>query len=327
LILASLCYSALQVSGLTTLARRLSSGGVILCYHNVVASTDSDPADKLGLHMPLPTFERQMRWLAGAYDVVPLKELVDRSSRGASLRGAAAVTFDDAYGGVFDHAWPLLRALGIPATAFVVADAPGRDEGFWWDDPDVLRAYSPTQRQRWLTAFRGDGRRIVDALAAARRPWPPPRWRRPAAWHPIAEAARSGLDLGVHSATHRSLPALEERDLQCEVVQSREVIQSRTGVTPEFFAYPYGLWNDRVRRAVRAAGYRAAFTLEDGHHTATADRWALPRVNVPAGIEDAAFQAWTAGLNLRRWVRRDPDPPLESFEIARPQAPVARERA
>jgi len=291
---------------LLTLARRLSSGGVILCYHNVVAGTNAGASDALGLHMPLPTLERQMRWLATNYDLVPLAQFVDRFSRGASLRGAAAVTFDDAYAGVFDHAWPLLQALNLPATVFVVAEAPARDDGFWWDDPGVLRAYSPAQQRRWLTADNGDGGTIVRALAAARgsgQPPPPaPRaWCRPATWHAITEAARSGLQLGVHSATHRSLPTLNDRDLRREVVESRDVITRHTGITPEFFAYPYGLWDERVRQAVRSAGYRAGFTLEEGPHGGTADRWTLPRVNVPARIEDATFQAWTAGLNPRSW--------------------------
>jgi len=290
------------VSGLLTLARRLSSGGVILCYHNVVAATEPGASDTLGLHMPVPTFERQMRWLATNYDVLPLAEFVDRFSRGASLRGAAAVTFDDAYAGVFDHAWPLLHALNLPATVFVIAEAPARDDGFWWDEPGVLRAYSPAQHRRWLTADCGDGGTIVKTLAAARGSRQPPAWSRPATWQAITEAARSGLQLGVHSATHRSLPTLNDRDLPREVVESRDVISRHTGVTPEFFAYPYGLWDERVRQAVRSAGYRAAFILEDGHHGAAADRWTLPRVNVPARIEDAAFRAWTAGLNLRRWL-------------------------
>ena len=47
---------------------------------------------------------------------------------------------------------------------------------------------------------------------------------------------------------------------------------------------------------VRAAGYRAALTLERGPVNGT-DPWALPRMNVPAGIGYAAFQAWTAGLH------------------------------
>jgi peptidoglycan/xylan/chitin deacetylase (PgdA/CDA1 family) len=288
----------------TTLARRLSSSGVILCYHNVVPGTDAAPRDTLGLHMPLSTFERQMRWLAHTYEMVPLDELVGRWSRGGSLRGVAAVTFDDGYGGVFDYAWPLLRDLRIPATVFVVAEAPGGHEGFWWDDPDVLSAYSPARRERWLTALHGDRASIVESVAPVHpaAPAPPqvPPWCRPAAWSTIAAAAQSGLQLGVHSATHRSLPTLGDVDLRREVVASRDIVTKRTGVTPDFFAYPYGLWNDRVRHAVRSAGYRAAFTLEFGPHAATADPWALPRINVPAGIGDAAFEAWTAGLSLRR---------------------------
>jgi peptidoglycan/xylan/chitin deacetylase (PgdA/CDA1 family) len=284
---------------LTTLARRLRQGGAILCYHNVTAQPEADPWGRLGLHMPLATFERQVRWLAANYDVLSLDELAGQLSRGGSLRGAVTLTFDDGYGGVFDHAWPLLRDLGIPATVFIVSEAPGRNEPFWWDDPHVLRAYSPDRRHHWLTALRGDGKAIVRSLGPARRPATPTRCCTPADWQTLTEAVRSGLRLGVHSATHRSLPTLDEGDLQLEVVESREVIARRTGVTPEFFAYPYGLWNDRVRRAVRGAGYRAALTLEYGHNTATADPWLLRRVSVPAGIADAAFHAWTAGLHLR----------------------------
>jgi peptidoglycan/xylan/chitin deacetylase (PgdA/CDA1 family) len=281
------------------LARRLRPGGVILCYHNVIAETELGPWKTLGLHMPLPTFERQMRWLAATYELVPLEEFVGRVARGESLRGVAAVTFDDGYAGVFDHAWPVLRALSIPATVFVVAEAPARAEDFWWDHPEVLRAYSPARHQHWLTALQGDRASILESLAPARASSRPPRCCRPATWQTIADAVRSGLRIGVHSATHRSLPGLGELDLRHEVVESRDAIRGRTGVTPEFFAYPYGLWNDTVRRAVRSAGYRAAFTLERGPNVAMADPWLLRRVNVPAGIEDVAFQAWIAGVSLR----------------------------
>ena len=83
-------------------------------------------------------------------------------------------------------------------------------------------------------------------------------------------------------------------------MRSRETIISQTGVTPEFFAYPYGLWDNRVRDALRAAGYRGAVTLDHRSHSTTTDPWALPRMNIPARIGDAAFQAWTAGLSPRR---------------------------
>lgn len=264
--LASLAYGALNGSGLTSLARRLSSGGVTLCYHNVVAQRDAGVSPALGLHMPLPVFERQMRWLAANYDVVPLDRLVDRVARGLSPRGLAAVTFDDGYSGVFEHAWPMLQDLRIPATVFVVAAAPEGDDLFWWDKPEARRA--------------------VPSLHAA-------------TWATVAAAAAAGLQVGAHSRTHRSLPTLAESDLQREIVESRDTIARHAGVIPAFFAYPFGHWDKRVRDAVHAAGYRAAFTLERGMPTPDADPWSLPRVNIPAGISDGAFRAWTAGLRLR----------------------------
>ena len=70
-----------------------------------------------------------------------------------------------------------------------------------------------------------------------------------------------GIEIGVHSATHRCLPTLTEAELEHEVVASRTMIHAETGVWPEFFSYPYGLFDARVRGAVRSAGYRAAVAV------------------------------------------------------------------
>ncbi|HYL72357.1 MAG TPA: hypothetical protein VEY89_13740, partial [Candidatus Dormibacteraeota bacterium] len=69
------------------LARLLHSDGVILCYHNIVATGDAGLGNGLGLHMSRTNFERQVRWLARHYAVVSLEEFVARRARGASLRG------------------------------------------------------------------------------------------------------------------------------------------------------------------------------------------------------------------------------------------------
>ncbi|HEV8400339.1 MAG TPA: polysaccharide deacetylase family protein [Gemmatimonadales bacterium] len=295
LSLASLGYGALRLIGVTAVARRLRNGGLVLCYHNVVPDGDPGAWGALGLHMPFSTFARQMRWLAATYAVVPLDRLVEGVARRENLRGKAAVTFDDAYVGVFDYALPLLRELDLPATVFVVAQAPGSGHDFWWDHPSVLRVYSDARRERWLTQLRGDGTAIIASLDLnGDGPLRPPPACRPADWPTIAAAARAGLSIGAHSATHRALTTLGRFDLDTEVNDSREAIARHTGVVPDVFAYPYGLSNEHVREVVRAAGYRAAFTLDRGHGP---DAWSLGRLNVPAGISDAAFDAWTVGLH------------------------------
>ena len=291
---AQIYYGGLRALGATALRRRLQDAGLILCYHNVVSGENraGDP----GLHVPLDRFERQIEWLARHYDVLSLHEFTGRTERGASLRSAAAITFDDAYAGVFEFAVPLLKRLGLPATIFVVAEAPGRSTGFWWDQPEIVRTQTAARYDRWLTDLHGDTSAI---LADVHPVMPLPATHRPADWPAIRAHAGSGIDLGAHSATHRSLPSLTEREIRHEVLASREIVHDATGIRPEFFAYPYGLSDSRTRAIVREAGYRAAFSLGADLGGASGDRWGLKRVNVPSNISDAAFEAWTAGFHPR----------------------------
>jgi peptidoglycan/xylan/chitin deacetylase (PgdA/CDA1 family) len=287
-------YGGLRALGVTAVNRRLRDAGLILCYHNVVP-TDADQISDPGLHLPRDGFERQMRWLAAHYAVVSLREWLDRMDAGASLRSVAAITFDDGYAGVFEHAVPILDALRIPATVLLVAEAVGHSAGFWWDQPAIVESSTPGRREHWLNELRGDGQVILAGhrLSAARGL---PASHRPAAWTMVQAGLGRGIEIGVHSATHRSLPTLSDAELEYEIVTSRAMVHRATGVWPEVFAYPYGHWDSRVRALVRAAGYRAGLTLDCGLNGAWADPWALRRVNVPGQISDAAFEAWASGV-------------------------------
>jgi peptidoglycan/xylan/chitin deacetylase (PgdA/CDA1 family) len=291
-------YRGLRLLRIPAVSRRLQTAGPILCYHNVVPP-GYDGIGGEGVHMLRDTFERQMRWLAAHYEVVSLTEFVDRLERRASLRSTAVIAFDDGYNGVFELAAPILRALGISATVFVVAGAVGRSTGFWWDQPSIVNAATPAQRDAWLTDLRGDDDAIVGA-AAPRGRASLPHSHRPADWNTIRAWIGKGIEIGVHSSTHRCLPTLSDAELDHEIEDSRSAVHQATGTWPEFFAYPYGYCDARVRARVRLAGYRAAVSLEPGLVGAGADPWCLRRINVPAGISDAAFEAWTAGLQVRR---------------------------
>jgi peptidoglycan/xylan/chitin deacetylase (PgdA/CDA1 family) len=248
-------YRGLRAARIPALRRRLNDAGLILCYHNVVR-TEQDCVGCLGLHQSRARFEQQMRWLADHYRVVGLSEFIERLTQGSSLRSTAALTFDDGYAGVFEHAVPVLDMLRMPATVFIVADAVGCAAPFAWDE----RAGHGT-----------------------------------ADWATIGAALGRGIELGAHSCNHPSLPALTDAQLEHEIVASRAIIHSATGIWPTCFAYPFGHWDGRVRDAVRSAGYNAGLTLDFGLNGPGADPWALRRINVPAGISDAAFEAWTAG--------------------------------
>jgi peptidoglycan/xylan/chitin deacetylase (PgdA/CDA1 family) len=298
---AALYYSGLRVLGLPAATRQLRNAAVVLCYHNVVGEEPATLAST-GLHITQVRFRDQMGWLAAHYAVIPVRELGTRIRAGKPLRGIAAITFDDAYRGVFDYACPVLEELRLPATVFVVTNAPAAGEPFWWDHPEAAGRAGGPSSQRWLGHLRGDGRLILQDLGVTTSPSPPPVTR-PAHWDLIRAAAHADLDLGVHSATHRALPRLSAAELRAEIVDSRETLARHSGVTAEVFAYPYGLWDERVRNATQAAGYAMALSLQPRLVSPGADSWALPRVNIPAQITDAAFQAWITGWSPHGWPR------------------------
>jgi peptidoglycan/xylan/chitin deacetylase (PgdA/CDA1 family) len=290
-VLTHLWYAGLSATGLVALTRRLRRGAVILGYHNVVSRPSEAMQADPSLHATREHFEAQIRWLKEHCDVVSLAELASRLDRDESVSGTAAITFDDGYAGVVEHAWPILRALGVPATVFIIADAPGNIPVFWWDTPAIARA-ARRERDLWLLEMRGDQRQIVPQDAAP----VVPRALRLASWEMLGAAVREGLDIGCHSASHRTMTRLTDLELRDEIERSRDTIRERLRVTPQWFSYPYGMWDLRVRDRVRAAGYQGAVTLDRGLNTRTTDRWAFRRINIPASISLPAFDAWSVGL-------------------------------
>lgn len=74
-------------------------------------------------------------------------------------------------------------------------------------------------------------------------------------WLELLELVHLGALIGWHSWTHPDLTKLSDDELQREV-------------TPPFpmrwFAYPHGVFDERVIRAVEAAGYEEAFSVFQG---------------------------------------------------------------
>ena len=96
---------------------------LILCYHKV------ERRRELGVTRLSPRrFARQMERLArDGWRALTLDELL-ACARGERNAGPdeVAITFDDAYRGLRDHAFPVLEALGFPALCFAITDYAGR---------------------------------------------------------------------------------------------------------------------------------------------------------------------------------------------------------
>jgi peptidoglycan/xylan/chitin deacetylase (PgdA/CDA1 family) len=106
-----------------------------------------------------------------------------------------------------------------------------------------------------------------------------------------------GWEIDSHTLTHPDLTTLDDATLRHELTASRTEIQHRFGQPAAFFCYPAGRYVARVIAAVRAAGYRAALTEDEGMGVAT-DRFVLKRLRV--GPDDTPAQLLSRLDTFRR---------------------------
>ena len=101
--------------------------------------------------------------------------------------------------------------------------------------------------------------------------------------HQIRSLMEAGWEIDSHTLTHPDLTTLDDAALEHELVESRRELRKRFGVPADFFAYPAGtLRRPGRRRPTRAAGYKAATTVDEGIARGRDDPFALKRVRVNA---------------------------------------------
>lgn len=107
---------------------------ILLAHPHTGAATDNAVAfvyhqfgrdDVPQTSVPLAAFEAQLSFLAeNNFTVLPLSEIVSRfQNRQEVPPDTVAITIDDAYATIYEHAYPRLRKLGWPFTVFVSTDS------------------------------------------------------------------------------------------------------------------------------------------------------------------------------------------------------------
>ena len=220
----------------------------VLCYHSVeskwVSPLTVDPGD----------FDRHCAWLLRHRRVLHLDELIPhRIHGGRSMREAVALTFDDGFAALFQHAVPVLQRRRLPATIFVVARTLIDDRPIDWIDPE------PASPQHALS-----GEQI----------------------HAMRDM---GISFGSHSFAHHDLTSLTEEECLRDLRRSREVLEDLLSEPVRLLAYPYGRHAAHVRRAAERAGFDFALSLPEKREEP--GRFAVPRAGVYRGNGTAALRA------------------------------------
>ncbi len=240
--------------------------------HPVILTFHSISEGGSPLRISPALFARQMEWLKANAVVLPLDRVATELAGARPLpRRAVALTFDDGFGDFAEQAAPVLRRLEFPATVFLPTAYCGRTNAW------------PGQPQ-WV-----EPQPLLD-------------------WDMIRELCRQGFSFGAHSRSHCVLTEVTPEQAEEEIKLSRRDIEEHVGVQADYFCYPYGLWNQRVREEV-ARHYRGACSTAAGVVEPDADPYALPRVDAHYLRRTAVFhlmftERFRMYVTGRRWIRR-----------------------
>lgn len=330
-VLARACIA----SGAFALRRALDAGRlVVLAYHRVVpgARDETWPFDVELVSATPEDFRWQMQHIARRYRPVTLSEVVAAFNGGRELpRRAVLVSFDDGFSDNHDHAFPVLREVGVPACVFIATDLIGTTRRFWFETvaqvvmaapagarielaPGAAFEVRPAWQARraivadilaWLKHVPDTQREAVVRSLAERHPpavdAATEALSRSMSWDQVRAMHRGGIEFGAHGASHALLSQLTGEALDDELRRARAAIERETGSAPQALAYPVGgpdAYTPEVIAAARRAGYLAGFSYVQGDNPrAGTDAYNLRRQHVERETTRAYFTglaAWPA---------------------------------
>jgi peptidoglycan/xylan/chitin deacetylase (PgdA/CDA1 family) len=170
---------------------------------------------KYNIHVTRSNLEKQLRFLQ-ARGFQPIT-FEDLMTRRIPAK-PVILTFDDGYENNYHQLLPLLRQYQMKAVVYVLGNRKHRNN--FWDIPQ--------------------GEPEAALLKDSQ----------------IREMSESGLvEFGAHSLNHARLTLLKPEEVRREVEGSKASIEKVLGKEVLSFAYPYGLYNDEVKKITREAGY------------------------------------------------------------------------
>jgi peptidoglycan/xylan/chitin deacetylase (PgdA/CDA1 family) len=205
----------------------------------------------------IPTFRRQMEYLAHNCVVTKTSEIKSFQPNGNNR--LVAITFDDAFQNVVENAVPILKKFNFPAGFFIPTGNLG-------------------QMPRWNIP-RDCPDRGESVMSAGQ----------------IVQLDKDGFEIFSHSVTHPLLTEVSNDKLKKELEQSKRDLEKIVNHKITGFAYPHGVYDDRVCRAERRADYEMGFTIEPQLVDRFTDELKIGRTEVSANYGLIKFKLKVSG--------------------------------
>lgn len=314
--------SILDKTGIIAAVRnyRSARSGIVLNLHRVLPAQDVEGSFEPAITITDTVFEQLLILLHREFRVVSLAQLLNQPED-IGGRQRVAMTFDDGWADTFSCAYPLLLRYGVPATVFLCPGLMG--DGQVLPEERFVRIWHWCVAHQHLQLLLRDLRKwgLNGGESLVRQTWSrllkqlaldakllmlshlenaygvtACKERRFLTWEEVRIMRRSDITFGSHTARHSTLTAEQHPCLEDELRSSREIIEAQLHEEIGLLAYPNGAYDRRVIEAARQAGYSHCFTTEQGGFRRTANRFAVPRIN----IDNSALVNHISSLNASR---------------------------
>lgn len=329
--------SAIHYSGARALiaaAHRRAVGGtrvLILSYHRPVADLGAEEGKTVPtMTISRATFRKQLEVLAEGHDLVSLDTALDvLEGKAQARRDLAVITFDDGYRGVYQHAFPVMREMGVPGIVYVPSGYVGTRKRMLHDR--LWDALARMEKRRlsvnavgltgapfeWLRAA-SDGafatgkilERLISLHSSAQltqvadaleerlglRGQPALDGHLNMSWEQLRELAANGVEIGAHTVDHTVLTHEPLEEAARDLARCKADLEAGLKLPVRHFAYCNGWYSPGLAQALQKLGFRSAVTTEDLPNLPGVDPFALKRKVLWENSSAGSFGAFSKAL-------------------------------
>jgi len=215
----------------------------VLLYHNIDLIYEAQ-------------FESQIKWLKKTWKFIDLREFEAIVNGDVNIiEDSILLTFDDGFSSNRKISENILNPLGIKALFFIVSDFVDLDE------KDDFRKFI--------------SKGIFPSMAIESIPH---HWRN-MNWNDLTYLLESGHSIGAHTATHARLSDLSTKELQKEIIDSANKIETKLGIKIQHFAYTFGNLSSFSPEALEFARkkFKYIHTGLRGDNAIALSKWSIRR--------------------------------------------------
>lgn len=217
------------------------------------------------------------------------------------------MTIDDGYKDNYTLGLPVFKKYDVPFTVFVTSSFPEKTAILWWyaledwileNDHFITsdgQSYECVSKQAKANVFMNVRNKIlhlkeenlrqgVEALLRHKINWEYYSDTLCMSWDELSKLAAEKIAvIGAHTANHKRLSALSEKNARFEMIEGRKILEQHLGIKIDHISFPFGGVSDagiREYRLARELGFKTASTTNydvvksiDGENF-----WNLPRL-------------------------------------------------